>query len=546
MRKQALLSLVTVGFLVASACQTATPATTAPTQATGGETTPQKGGEMIIAYKDDLATLDPAIGYDWTNWPAEKMVFDALLDYDEGTTITPRIAESLPEVSADATVYTFKLRSGVKFHNGREVTADDVVYTISRVLDPNTGSPGAGFFVGIQGAQAFIDGTAEAVEGIQALDARTVQFTLEAPDVTFLNKMALNFAFIVPREEVERLGENFGHQAVGTGPFKLAEWRSGEFLVFERNPDYFYEGLPYLDKVTIQVGVAPDVALLRLEQGEIHMMGDPPPGADWTRITSDPAWANRIERAPQVNTTYIAINTSVEPFDQLEVRQALNHAIDKQRIVQLLNGRATVASQILPPLMPGHDPTYTGYAFDPERARQLLAEAGLEGGFETSIECIAVDPQPRLCESFQQDLANVGITLAINTLAAPNVIDDAGNGRTPLTWSGGLAWTQDYPDPDDFYSPILGCVSNVPGGWNWSRYCNEELDAQFQELLGMTNREERIEAYKPLFQALMDDAVWVPVINGEYDVAHAEKLHGQPTLTHPEHLFVYETMWMSP
>jgi ABC-type transport system substrate-binding protein len=364
--------------------------------------------------------------------------------------------------------------------------------------------------------------------------------------VTFLNKMALNFAFIVPKEEVEKAGENFGHAPIGTGPFILKEWKSGEFLAFERNPNYFYEGLPYLDSITIQVGVAPDVALLRLEKGEIQMMGDPPPGADWTRITTDPAWADRIEKQPTVNTTYIAINTTMEPFDKVEVRQALNHAIDKQRIVQLLNGRATVANQVLPPLMPGYDPAYTGYEYDPEKAKALLTEAGFPDGFETSIECISVDPQPKLCESFQQDLAKVGIKLTINSLAAPNVIDDAGNGKTPLVWSGGLAWTQDYPDPDDFYAPILGCDSNVPGGWNWARYCNEEVHAKSLELLAMTDRNARLEAYKPLFKSLMDDAVWVPVINGEYDVAHSENLHGQPTLIHPEHLFIYETMWISP
>ena len=171
---------------------------------------------MIIAYKDDLATLDPAIGYDWTNWPAIKLVFDGLLDYDSGTTIMPRLAESLPTVSADGTVYTFKLRKGVKFSNGREFNADDVVYTITRVLDPTTGSPGAGFFVGIKGAQEFIDGSATTVEGIKAVDANTVEFTLSAPDVTFLNKMALNFSFIVPKEEVEKAGENFGHATIGT------------------------------------------------------------------------------------------------------------------------------------------------------------------------------------------------------------------------------------------------------------------------------------------------------------------------------------------
>jgi peptide/nickel transport system substrate-binding protein/oligopeptide transport system substrate-binding protein len=545
MLKRIIFSALVICALILTACRGTQP-TAAPTAVTGGDmTTPQKGGEIIVAYKDDLATLDPAIGYDWTNWPAIKLVFDGLLDYDSGTTLQPRIAESLPTVSADGLTYTFKIRKGVKFHNGREVTADDVVYTISRVLDPKTGSPGAGFFVGIQGAQEFIDGTATSVSGIKALDASTVEFTLTSPDVTFLNKMALNFAFIVPKEEVEKAGENFGHAPVGTGPFKLTEWKSGEFLAFERNPDYFFEGRPYLDKVTIQVGVAADVALLRLEKGEIQLMGDPAPGADWTRITADPAWKDRIEVEATVNTTYIAINTTLPPFDNVKVRQALNHAIDKQRIVQLLNGRASVANQVLPPLMPGYDSAYTGYDYNPDQAKQLLADAGFPDGFETSIECISVDPQPKLCESFQQDLAKVGIKLTINNLAAPNVIDDAGNGKTPLVWSGGLAWTQDYPDPDDFYSPILGCDSNVPGGWNWSRYCNQTVHAQSKELLTMTDRTARLDAYKALFKTLMDDAVWVPVINGQYTVTHSEKLHGQPTLTHPEHLFSYETMWLS-
>lgn len=545
MKKKTMFSLwLIVLMMILAACGGGAPAAPATEPATDS-TTPQKGGTLIVAYKDDLATLDPAIGYDWTNWPTIKLVFDGLLDYDSETTLMPRLAESMPTVSADGTVYTFTLRKGVKFSNGREFTADDVVYTITRVLNPETGSPGAGFFVGIKGASEFMDGSATSVEGVKALDANTVEFTLSSPDVTFLNKMALNFAFIVPQEEVEKAGENFGHAPVGTGPFVLKEWKSGEFLSFERNPNYFYEGLPFLDAITIQVGVAPDVALLRLEKGEIQLMGDPPPGAEWTRITSDAAWANRIERQATVNTTYIAINTTTAPFDNVLVRQALNHAIDKARIVQLLNGRATVANQILPPLMPGYDASYTGYEYDPEKAKALLAEAGFADGFETSIECISVDPQPKICESFQQDLAKVGIKLTINALAAPNVIDDAGNGKTPLVWSGGLAWTQDYPDPDDFYAPILGCDSNVPGGWNWARYCNEAVHATSIELLAMTDRAARLEAYKPMFKALMDDAVWVPVINGEYGVAHSESLHGQPTLLHPEHLFIYETMWIS-
>ena len=538
MSKRAMFSLFVVLVTVLTVFSSAVPVL-------AEEPKPQKGGAMTVVYKDDLATLDPAIAYDWTNWPAVKMVFDGLLDYDATTNLTPRLAEKMPDVSSDGLTYTFKLRPGVKFQNGRELVADDVVYTINRVINPKTTSPGSGFYLGIKGAQDVVDGKATAVEGVKALDKYTVQFTLTKPDVTFLNKMALNFAYIVPKEEVDKAGANFGHAPVGTGPFTLKEWKPGQYLVFERNPNYFYEGLPYLDKITIEVGVEPDVALLRLEKGEIQLMGDPPPGADWARISSDPAWKDRIEQQPQVSTVYIAINTTTPPFDNVKARQALNYAIDKERIIQLLNGRGIVANQVLPPLMPGYDPDYKGYEYNIEKAKTLLAEAGVAPGTETSIECIAVDPQPKLCESFQQDLDKIGLKLTINTLAAPNVIEDAGNGKNPLTWSGGLAWIQDYPDPDDFYGPILGCDSNVPGGWNWSRYCNKDLHAKSQELQGMTDRKARMDAYKPFFKQIMDDAAWVPVFNGEYTVAHSEKLHGQPTLTHPEHSLIYETMWMS-
>ena len=529
----------------AAAPTVAAPATSAPAATTASTGTPVQGGDLTVAYKDDLATLDPAIGYDWTNWPAEKLIFDGLLDYDSGTTITPRLAESLPTVSPDATVYTFKLRKGVKFSNGREFTADDVIYSLTRVLDPKTASPGSGFFTGIAGAADFVAGKATAVSGIKAIDANTVEFTLSAPDVTFLNKMALNFAYIVPKEEVAKAGANFGHAPIGTGPYTLQEWKSGQSLTFVRNPNYFMAGLPYLDKITLNVGVTPDVALLQLEKGDIQLMGDPPPGADWTRISADPAWTNRLEKQPQVSTIYIAINTTIKPFDQVAVRQALNYAIDKQHIIQLLNGRATVANQVLPPLMPGFDKSYTGYDYNPDKAKSMLAAAGFPNGFETSMECISVDPQPKLCESFQQDLAKVDIKLTINSLAAPNVIDDAGNGKPALTWSGGLGWIQDYPDPDDFYGPILGCGSNTPGGWNWPRYCNNALETQSKTLLANTDRTARLAGYAPFFKTLMDDAPWVPVYNGEYDIAHSDKLHGQPTLTHPEHLFAYETMWLS-
>ncbi len=523
--------------------QAASPSSTTGTTGAAG-----KGGTLTIAFKDDLATLDPAIGYDWSNWPVEKMVFDALLDYDDTTNLVPRLAAAMPEVSQDATTYTFKLRHGVKFHNGRELTADDVAYTITRVLDPKTKSPGSSFYTGIAGAQDFVDGKATSVSGIKVVDKYTITFTLAQPDVTFPNKMALNFAFVVPKEEVDKYGENFGHNPVGTGPFIFKEWVPGQRLAFERNPNYFIPELPKLDGVVIQVGVDPEVALLKLDKGEIDMMGDPVPGAEYARIKQDPAWKDRLTTGPQVSTIYVAMNTRVKPFDNLKVRQAMNMAIDKERIVKLMAGRATVANQILPPLMPGYDKDYKGYEYNPEKAKQLLAEAGYPNGFTTQMECIAVDPQPKLCESIQEDLSKIGVKVELKTLASSTVIADAGTeGKVPLVWSGGLAWAQDYPDPDDFYTPILSCGSAVQGGWNWPWYCNKDLEAKEQQAIGMTDREARLAMYREIFRKLMDDAVWVPVINGQTDVAHSEKVVGKVTdFIHPEHGIRYETLAKTP
>jgi peptide/nickel transport system substrate-binding protein/oligopeptide transport system substrate-binding protein len=451
----------------------------------------------------------------------------------------------MPKVNADATVYTFKLRPGVKFHNGRELTADDVVYTITRVLDPKTKSPGQGFFLTIKGAQEFIDGKAPTVAGIKALDPLTVEFTLAQPDVTFLNVMALNFAFIVPKEEVEKYKDDFGHHPVGTGPFVFDTWTSGQKITFKKNPTYFKPELPYLDGVEVQIGATPEVNVLKLEKGELDLLGDTLPPAEFVRLTQDPAWQNRIVHQTWVNTSYIAINTQVKPFDNVKVRQAINMAINKDQIVKLMNGRAQVASGILPPLMPGYDPNIKGYTYNVAQAKALLADAGFPSGFKTSITCISVDPEPKICESFQNDLKQIGVELEIKTLANSTVIADASSpGKTPLVWSGQLAWTQDYPDPADFYGPILSCASAQPGGWNWSWYCNKDLDVQAAKALGTLDHDARMKAYQTIFQKLMDDAVWVPVYHLEQYIGHSETLHGEKSdFLHPVHTFMYERLW---
>ncbi|AEG04673.1 ABC transporter substrate-binding protein [Sinorhizobium meliloti] len=504
----------------------------------------KQGGEMTVTYKDDVSTLDPAIGYDWQNWSMIKSLFDGLMDYVPGTTeLRPDLAESY-EISEDGKIFTFKLRKGVKFHNGRELTAQDVKYSIERVVNPATQSPGAGFFATIKGVEEASAGKGGELSGITVQDPHTIRFELTRPDATFLHVMALNFAHVVPKEEVEKHGADFGKNPVGSGAFKLAEWTLGQRLVFERFTDYWNEGLPKLDRITFEVGQEPVVALLRLQNGEIDVPGDGIPPAKFVEVTNDPNFKDLIIRGGQLHTGYVTMNVKMAPFDKVEVRKAVNMAINKDRILRIINGRAVAANQPLPPSMPGYAKDYAGYAYDPEGAKKLLEQAGLGDGFSTELYVMNTDPQPRIAQAIQQDLKAIGITASIKSLAQANVIAAGGEeNQAPMIWSGGMAWIADFPDPSNFYGPILGCGGAVPGGWNWSWYCNEELDkkaAEADAIADPAKAAEREALWRDIYLKIMEDAPWAPIFNEERFTIRSERIGGDDKLfVDPVHIPVH-------
>ena len=488
------------------------------------------GGSITVTYKDDVATLDPAIGYDWQNWSMIKSLFDGMMDYVPGTTtLRPGLAESYA-LSEDGLTYTFKLRPGVKFHNGREMTADDVKYSLDRVTNPATQSPGAGFFGSIAGYDAAGDA---GLSGVKVIDPLTVEITLSRPDATFLHVMALNFASVVPKEAVDAAGDDFGKQPVGTGAYKLAEWTLGQRLVFEKNADYWRAGVPYLDSIVFEVGQEPVVALLRLQNGEVDVPGDGIPPAKFQEVMADPAQAERVVVGGQLHTGYITLNVTTPPFDKVEVRKAVNMAINKDRIVQIINGRAVPATQPLPPSMPGYTAGYAGYAYDVEGAKALLAEAGVADGFETDLYVMNTDPNPRIAQAIQQDLAAIGIKANIQSLAQANVIEAGGAGTAPMIWSGGMAWIADFPDPSNFYGPILGCAGAVEGGWNWSKFCDAALDAKATEADSMADPAkvaDRMALWSDVYIGVMEQAPWVPVFNEELYTMKSPRMGGEDAL----------------
>lgn len=524
-----------LGFILAAAPAMAQDAATAPAaDATTPDPDAKQGGNIVITYKDDVATLDPAIGYDWQNWSMIKSLFDGLMDYVPGTTeLRPGLAESY-EISEDGQTFTFKLRSGVKFHNGREMTAEDVKFSLDRVTAPATQSPGAGFFGMIDGYEAVAAGEADSLSGVTVVDPTTVEIKLSRPDATFLHVMALNFASVVPEEAVAEHGADFGKNPVGTGAFKLGEWALGQRVVFTRNEDYWRDGLPYLDQITFEIGQEPIVALLRLQSGEVDIPGDGIPPAKFQEVMADPEQKARVVEGGQLQTGYITMNVEIPPFDQKGVREAVNMAINKDRVVQMINNRALPANQPLPPSMPGYDESYEGYAYDVDAAKAKLAEAGFPDGFDTELFVMNTDPNPRIAQAIQQDLSQIGIRAEIQSLAQANVIAAGGEkDAAPMIWSGGMAWIADFPDPSNFYGPILGCAGAVPGGWNWSWYCNEELDKRATEadsIVDPARQEERSQMWSKIYTDIMADAPWVPVFNEQRFTMKSPRMGGADNL----------------
>jgi peptide/nickel transport system substrate-binding protein/oligopeptide transport system substrate-binding protein len=310
--------------------------------------------------------------------------------------------------------------------------------------------------------------------------------------------------------------------------------------VFERNPDYQHgtgpENVPYLDKITWEVGQDPSVALLRLKKGEVDILGDGIPPAQFVEAVENPEFNERgmIVENPMIQTSYVTMNVRIPPFDNVLVRKAVNMAINKDRIVRLINNRAVPATQPLPPNMPGHDGSYEGYAYDPAKAKELLAEAGFPDGFETELWSMNTDPNPRIAQAIQQDLAQVGIKAELHSVASSVVIAAGGEAeQAPMIWSGGMAWISDYPDPSGFYWSILGCGGAVPGGWNWAWYCNEDVEVKAAKADAMADpalAQERVDLWRSIYLEIMEDAPWVPLFHSRYFTMRSARMAGDAVL----------------
>ena len=462
-------------------------------------------GAMVLnlASISDVPTLDPAAGYDVESWMFEQMIFDTLVRYsDAGVDLVPDLATSW-QSSPDATTFTFHLRRDAHFTNGRSVTSADFKYAIERVLDPATRSKGIEYYRAIAGAADFIAHRTTAVAGIETPDPWTIVFHLTAPDPIFLHKLAMPFASAVPRESVEKWGEDFSRHVVGSGPFILKEWVGGQRIVLAKNPDYFVKGVPHLDAVVESIGVSEDLQWFKFEGGEIDVSNIPP--AVFPYVMKTPRLRNLTLRIVTVTTRYLGMNCQMPPFNDERVRRAFNYAVNKPKLIAVLNGRGIVANGVMPPGLPGFDPHLSGYPYDPARARQLLEQAGLAHGFETTLWMPADQTMMILGQSVQQDLDLVGVHLMLKAIAFPPFLEAIRQPKTvPLFFSG---WEADFPDPANFLDVLLS--RKQWGANNDAFFSDPRVDVLLAEAAPLSDLARRYALYDAAERIIVDDAPWV-------------------------------------
>ncbi len=510
--------------------------------------------------------FDPAKVSDVASAKAIALVYETLLQIaylDRPYRLEPLLAADMPTVSADGLRYTFTLRPGLFFADdpcfpdgrGREMTAEDVVYSIKRIADRKVASSGWWAFERrIAGLDAFRDASAGAdptdyalpVEGLRALDRYTVEFSLVKPYPQFLWILALHYASVVPREAVDYYGERFSSSPVGTGPYRLAEWRRNYRKIFERNPKWSETGradryprsgepgdaatglladagkpLPLVDRIVMYVIADPTtqwMMFLRGELDESDIARD-----NWSVVVDDDgellpelrARGIRLAVSPQLRINYIGFNMDdpvVGPNRAL--RQALTCAFNSDEWIKLNNGRVRRALGPIPSTLAGHEPDFQPFPFDLDRARALLAEAGYPDGrdprtgrrLELTLELGRADDlelrqSAELIAAFFQ---RIGISLRLSFNNGPAFFEKLERGQAQLFY---VAWLGDYPDAENFLQCLYG--PNANGGPNRAHYRNVEFDRLFEQARVMEDSAERTALYSKLARIAIEDAPWI-------------------------------------
>lgn len=440
---------------------------------------------------------DPAT----THSAGDKMVFSGLVSFDTQLNIVPELAETW-DISTDGTVYIFKLRENARFHDGRPVTAQDVIYSWERAANPETQSDTVLTYLGdIVGVREMYEGQADHISGLKALDDDTLEVTIDAPKPYFLLKLTYPTAFVVDRYNVES-GAEWYRTPNGTGPYRLIKWERFSVIVLERNEDY-YLGLPAIPYVVIRLYSGIGIRLY--EAGEIDITNvyyyDVPRVLD----PEDPLHDD-LQAGVDLCTYYVVFDVTQPPFEDVKVRQAFSMAFDRQKYIDVVRqGIGLPAEGLYPPGLPGYNTSLEGLSYNPERARQLLAESkyGSPGGLPTIVFTdagMSNDANASVAAMAQMWEQNLGVTITIENLDPDKYYDLVFSGHHGQMFDSG--WCADYPDPENFADVLFHSGAQH----NLGNYSNPEVDAILDQARIEQDVTRRIQLYQQAEQMIINDA----------------------------------------
>lgn len=449
-------------------------------------------------------TLDPALATDTTSFDVINQLIEGLTTYDKNLNNVPAMAESW-EVSDDGLVYTFHLRDA-KWSNGDPVTAQDFEYAWKRALDPELGSEYAYQLYNLKNGAAYNAGEITDPDqiGVKALDDKTLQATLEKPAPYFLSLTAFMTLYPVHRASIEANPDTWTEAGnyVSNGPFILDTWEHENLIVLKPNPNYYDADKVKLEEIRFVMITEPSTAVAAFENGEVYYT-QPIPPADIDRMKQDPGYHN----VPYLGTYYYGFNTTKEPWNNAKVRQALASAIDRQAIVDnITKGDQQIALSFVPPGVSGYQEGI-GWPYDPEKAKQLLAEAGYpdgEGFPEFSLLFNTEGAHQPIAEAVAQMWKeNLGVTAKLEGMEWKAFLASR---MEPTVDIMRLGWIGDYPDPNTF----LELYTSWSGG-NDVHYNNAEYDALVEKASTTLDPEERLKILQEAEKIIIEDAPIVPI-----------------------------------
>lgn len=414
--------------------------------------------------------------------------------------VIPDIAEKW-SISKDGITYIFKIKRGLLYSNKQEVKSKDFKYSFKRILNPATRSPNTWVLEKISGAKDFISGKTDDVTGIKVIDDYTLEIRLEKPFSPFLYLLTMSAAYVVPEEEVKRWGPDFSSHPVGTGPFVLKEWLSNRELLLEGNNTYF-EKKPKVSGIVYRIIPEDITAMTEFELGNLDVVTVP--GSEFTRYRDTPKWKDLMASGKGVNTYYIGMNCSRPPFNSINLRKAMNLAIDRKKMLSTFyENRGRLASGPVPDTLRKWEAPPL-YEYNPEEAREIVRREGLSAStvnFYITADQEVVD----MAEFIQSYISKTGLKVKITQLEWSAYKEAINKGEPDIFW---LSWWADYPDPENFLFPLFHSSNMGPAG-NRTRYKNIEVDRLIELGHYARNEEERNRYYEDAERLIVRETPWV-------------------------------------